>query len=80
VHPGHFGSDLRAAQNIPDLGTVAVTNGDIPALFDHIGNVQARLFGSLILAFHSDMLVIPDQGIPTDGDDCEFCHRLNLLQ
>ena len=68
MHPFHFGSDLRPAQDEPNLRTVAMTDRQVPACLDHIDDVVRRLAQSLLLIFHGDVLAVPDQRVAANGD------------
>ena len=72
VHALHLGGDLRAAQDEANLRPVTVADGQVPAGFDHIGDVVGGLAQGLLLSLHADTLFIFDQGVATDGDDSEF--------
>ena len=72
VHAFHFCGNFRTAQDEADLRSVAVTDGHIPARFDHIGDVVRRLAQRLVLVFHRDVLGVFDQRIAADGNDSNF--------
>jgi hypothetical protein len=74
MHAFHFGGDFRAAQNETNLWSIAVTDRQIPACFDHIRNVMSGLTQRLLLVFHADALVIFNKGVATDSYYSEFCH------
>ncbi len=68
MHPFHFGGDLRTAQDESDLRAVAVTDGHVPALLDHIRNVKGGLAQRLLLVFDGYVFIVFDQRVATDGD------------
>jgi hypothetical protein len=61
VHPLHFCGDLRAAQDESNLRSIAVADRQVPAGFDHIGDVVRGLTQRLLLVFDGDILVIFDE-------------------
>jgi hypothetical protein len=70
VHAFDFMGDLGAPQDKTNLRPVAMPDDHIPAGFEHIGDVECRFAGRLILVFHRLVVFIFDQGISADGDDC----------
>ena len=58
MHSGNLLRDLRAAQDEADLRPVAVPNGDIPSLLDHIADVVYGFFSRHILIAHRLVLRI----------------------
>jgi hypothetical protein len=80
MHPRDVGRDLGTAQDEADLRTVSVPDGDVPTLFDHIGDVMRRLTGCLVLILNGLMLLVWNQRIAANGDDGPFAFRhVNLL-
>ena len=75
--PSTLCGDLRAAQDETDLRTIAMTDGHIPAGFDHIGDVIGSFLGSLVLILNGLMFFILDQRIAADGDDSYFFSSYN---
>ncbi len=61
VHALHFRGNFRPPQDITDLRSVAVPDGNVPARFDHIHNVVSRFAQGLFLVFHGDTLGVFDQ-------------------
>ena len=67
-----MGGDFGLAQDQPDLGSVAVTDGHVPAGFDHVGDVESGFVGGLVLVLNALVGVIFNQGISTDSDYCDL--------
>jgi len=63
---------FTTAQDEADLRAVAVGHGNVPAGLDHLGDVDGRLIGRVVLVFHRLVLLVLDQGVAADGDDGEF--------
>ena len=81
VHALCLCGDLGTAQDEPDLRSIAVTDGHVPALCDHLGDVDGGLPGSLVLVFHRLVGLVLDQRIAANSDNGEllFCHVDHLI-
>jgi hypothetical protein len=73
VHAFDLRGDLGAAQDEPHLRSVAVTDRQVPACFDHVRDVMGGLAQSLLLVLHVTFIVL-DQRVAANGDDCKFAH------
>ncbi len=70
--PSTLCGDLRAAQDETDLRAIAMTDGHIPAGFDHVGDVVGGFLGGQVLVFNSLVVLVLDQGIAANSDNCDF--------
>lgn len=70
MHALDLGRDLGAAQDETDLRPVAVTDGQVPACFDHIRDVMGGLAQGLFLILDRDVLVVLDDRVSANGDYC----------
>ena len=64
--------ELRAPQDEPHLGAVAVTDGDVPSGLDEDCDVVGGGPGGEVLVLDRRVLRIEDQRVAADGDDCEL--------
>jgi len=60
---------LVAAQDKAHLRAIAVGDDQVPASFDHVGDVPDRLLDSGPLGLHVLVLLVQNQRVAADGDD-----------
>lgn len=65
-----MGRQLIAAQNITHLRAIAMRNNYTPAIFNHIGQMTARLSHGIPLVGNVGIIFIGDQRVAADGDQC----------
>ena len=61
---------LRAAQNKTNLRAVAVRQYQIPACFDHVGDVLNAFHHRFVLVGNAVVVIVLDQRIAAYGDYC----------
>ena len=64
--------ELGAPEDEADLGPVAVADRDVPAVLDHRSDVPAGLAGRDVLVADGLVLLVLDQRVAADRDDCVF--------
>jgi AI-2 transport protein TqsA len=69
VHALNLVRDLRAPQDESHLGTVAVPDGQIPPVRDHLRKVVGGIPQCFLLVLHRLVLHIGDQRVAANGDD-----------
>jgi hypothetical protein len=58
------GGQFAAAQDEADLRAVAVGDGDVPAVLDHLGDVAGGLVGRVVLVFDRLVLLVLISELP----------------
>jgi len=88
VHAFIFSRNFGAAQKESNLRAISMTNGHIPAGFDHVRNVLRGFCGGCILILDGNFFGIENERITTNCDNCQlfrhflqipFLYKLNLI-